>query len=127
MHLSSSFFFFFNDTATTEIYTLSLHDALPIYEDAVSVYHTHEVFERANVGAADRRVVLGPEVERQHLVPRLVAHAAHTRRQPIHAQVVENDELAVPRELAVHVDAVHAGAEGALHGVQAVVEPLVAE
>src|SRR2546430_7640988 len=26
------FFFFFNDTATTEIYTLSLHDALPIYQ-----------------------------------------------------------------------------------------------
>src|SRR2546429_9617993 len=28
---SISFFFFFNDTATTEIYTLSLHDALPIF------------------------------------------------------------------------------------------------
>src|SRR2546430_12408711 len=28
--LTSGFFFFFNDTATTEIYTLSLHDALPI-------------------------------------------------------------------------------------------------
>src|SRR2546430_12348400 len=28
--LSIRFFFFFNDTATTEIYTLSLHDALPI-------------------------------------------------------------------------------------------------
>src|SRR3712207_7111039 len=27
-------FFFFNDTATTEIYTLSLHDALPIYPEA---------------------------------------------------------------------------------------------
>src|SRR3712207_8548098 len=27
------FVFFFNDTATTEIYTLSLHDALPISED----------------------------------------------------------------------------------------------
>src|SRR5690348_13991140 len=27
---STSSFFFFNDTATTEIYTLSLHDALPI-------------------------------------------------------------------------------------------------
>src|SRR3712207_7463797 len=26
-------FFFFNDTATTEIYTLSLHDALPICDD----------------------------------------------------------------------------------------------
>src|SRR5476651_2834451 len=41
-----SFFFFFNDTATTEIYTLSLHDALPIshnydwichFQDGVSV------------------------------------------------------------------------------------------
>src|SRR5256885_16356246 len=28
--VSFCFFFFFNDTATTEIYTLSLHDALPI-------------------------------------------------------------------------------------------------
>src|SRR5437773_7627733 len=28
---SCSIFFFFNDTATTEIYTLSLHDALPIW------------------------------------------------------------------------------------------------
>src|SRR5688572_32104936 len=33
MYLACSLvrFFFFNDTATTEIYTLSLHDALPIY------------------------------------------------------------------------------------------------
>src|SRR5256885_9128672 len=29
-YLPVVFFFFFNDTATTEIYTLSLHDALPI-------------------------------------------------------------------------------------------------
>src|SRR3982751_7114986 len=29
--ISVSCFFFFNDTATTEIYTLSLHDALPIF------------------------------------------------------------------------------------------------
>src|ERR1041385_9268670 len=29
--VSGRYFFFFNDTATTEIYTLSLHDALPIY------------------------------------------------------------------------------------------------
>src|SRR2546429_9921512 len=29
-------FFFFNDTATTEIYTLSLHDALPILASAAS-------------------------------------------------------------------------------------------
>src|SRR2546426_10545525 len=30
-HSLSFIFFFFNDTATTEIYTLSLHDALPIF------------------------------------------------------------------------------------------------
>src|SRR2546422_8417748 len=35
---SGLFLFFFNDTATTEIYTLSLHDALPIY-------HRHGNFE----------------------------------------------------------------------------------
>src|SRR2546425_3902225 len=38
------FFFFFNDTATTEIYTLSLHDALPISRRA---RHLADVRERA--------------------------------------------------------------------------------
>src|SRR5437667_1755313 len=33
------FFFFFNDTATTEIYTLSLHDALPICDLLEDVVH----------------------------------------------------------------------------------------
>src|SRR3712207_9410427 len=33
-HVCIICFFFFNDTATTEIYTLSLHDALPIYRAA---------------------------------------------------------------------------------------------
>src|SRR5687768_18008169 len=41
--------FFFNDTATTEIYTLSLHDALPIYRrlSDAGVPHTLEVLDRA--------------------------------------------------------------------------------
>src|SRR2546430_17743607 len=34
-------FFFFNDTATTEIYTLSLHDALPISRQAVRLQGLH--------------------------------------------------------------------------------------
>src|SRR2546421_9399628 len=38
-------FFFFNDTATTEIYTLSLHDALPI-----SRAHHHRTARRAGAG-----------------------------------------------------------------------------
>src|SRR3712207_8946276 len=40
-------FFFFNDTATTEIYTLSLHDALPIFCHCVS---RSEIVEAIGVG-----------------------------------------------------------------------------
>src|SRR6476660_10071150 len=39
---SINFFFFFNDTATTEIYTLSLHDALPISEAAAPAVRSAE-------------------------------------------------------------------------------------
>src|SRR2546427_7602105 len=49
------FFFFFNDTATTEIYTLSLHDALPIYR---ARQHVPRVHEDARV-PGHRRVVHG--------------------------------------------------------------------
>src|SRR5574342_1409960 len=38
------FFFFFNDTATTEIYTLSLHDALPILKIAVRCFAVYSQF-----------------------------------------------------------------------------------
>src|SRR5258708_22367880 len=47
-----SFFFFFNDTATTEIYTLSLHDALPIYIHFQPKY----VFAAIDAGCAAVRV-----------------------------------------------------------------------
>src|SRR3712207_8766216 len=56
-------FFFFNDTATTEIYTLSLHDALPIstvHEDRANVSTSQaqdELRQRglARTGGADKR------------------------------------------------------------------------
>src|SRR6266568_8901976 len=38
-----SIFFFFNDTATTEIYTLSLHDALPISPPSISPSRSSQV------------------------------------------------------------------------------------
>src|SRR5438876_8392674 len=47
-------FFFFNDTATTEIYTLSLHDALPISRPRAQAHHLHE-FERRRPRVAPRR------------------------------------------------------------------------
>src|SRR2546422_4381487 len=47
--LSLSFLFFFNDTATTEIYTLSLHDALPIFESGPGVKEERVVLHRVEI------------------------------------------------------------------------------
>src|SRR5256885_8134654 len=49
------FFFFFNDTATTEIYTLSLHDALPIYQGHQGRYRHHRAARQQEL-----RPVAGP-------------------------------------------------------------------
>src|SRR3712207_8312968 len=43
-HESVEYIFFFNDTATTEIYTLSLHDALPIFSRCRSATRSREGF-----------------------------------------------------------------------------------
>src|SRR3712207_8519264 len=48
-------FFFFNDTATTEIYTLSLHDALPISADPAGGAGRRLRRDRARERGADRR------------------------------------------------------------------------
>src|SRR2546427_4885656 len=62
--MTFSFFFFFNDTATTEIYTLSLHDALPIYP-------IHRAVERVAVPRLETR-----GVDENELGGRGGAHAA---------------------------------------------------
>src|SRR6267142_5393330 len=63
------FFFFFNDTATTEIYTLSLHDALPIAEiqaDIInSLYSPHGQSADSTVRHATRVVKSLVEFRRQ--------------------------------------------------------------
>src|SRR2546422_6118697 len=66
-------FFFFNDTATTEIYTLSLHDALPILEreqpgDDERVVSELEMTQQREPGRrSQQRVALPPAVtQSQH-------------------------------------------------------------
>src|SRR5438445_4768716 len=44
--------FFFNDTATTEIYTLSLHDALPIFEGAAPLHAARRAADVAAMAVA---------------------------------------------------------------------------
>src|SRR3989449_7525348 len=54
-NVTLSFFFFFNDTATTEIYTLSLHDALPIclpiLSSARAFFYNKDLFAKAGIAA----------------------------------------------------------------------------
>src|SRR3712207_6966261 len=68
-------FFFFNDTATTEIYTLSLHDALPIYHPA----------RRAHRAAGDRPLRAG-RVGRGGVAGR---HRPRGRRLRLHGEGLE--------------------------------------
>src|SRR2546422_5976571 len=49
-------FFFFNDTATTEIYTLSLHDALPICSPALRARNGRFSFSAARCSSSSRRL-----------------------------------------------------------------------
>src|SRR5256885_3651114 len=63
-------FFFFNDTATTEIYTLSLHDALPICFLVVLDHHHGVAFRLELV----ERVEQAPVVARVQADGRLVEH-----------------------------------------------------
>src|SRR5438034_3119563 len=53
------FSFFFNDTATTDIYTLSLHDALPIY-------HVHRLADLRIGEELPRPVVEGRAAQKRH-------------------------------------------------------------
>src|SRR2546430_9117256 len=60
-HSTKYLFFFFNDTATTEIYTLSLHDALPILRQRAGVVRALtpgevQVCSEAPVDAQEDRV-----------------------------------------------------------------------
>src|SRR2546427_9287866 len=69
------FFFFFNDTATTEIYTLSLHDALPIWSPvdrerrdgrgAVAAGHWRDRESRCRA-RTDRRAPGTPDRSEEH-------------------------------------------------------------
>src|SRR5947209_16534937 len=67
--MSFFYFFFFNDTATTEIYTLSLHDALPIWTGSERIGDVlHVRARRSTVHRAERR-------------PALHVHARHQDRK----------------------------------------------
>src|SRR3989442_5639369 len=108
-----SSFFFFNDTATTEIYTLSLHDALPILDRPEDAEHVRfelapvildrQLFEGTNHAKAGVRKNRSEEhtselQSRPHLVCRLLLEKkkAEHPQQPDHPHACRPHE--VPEE-----------------------------
>src|SRR2546426_4793852 len=79
------FFFFFNDTATTEIYTLSLHDALPILSNDVASRVVERRLRRVVAHAGDLpghefQPIRAPSCREIRGCGRQDGHAARARR-----------------------------------------------
>src|SRR3712207_8412527 len=83
-------FFFFNDTATTEIYTLSLHDALPIYVGAGAAHADLD---------APHFVHLARAVLDRVLDERLEDEVRHERRSEEHTSELQSRQYLVCRLL----------------------------
>src|SRR3712207_9274126 len=91
--------FFFNDTATTEIYTLSLHDALPIcpgavdglaYRDALTGLPTRALLDRdldAALSRARSEEHTSELQSRQYLVCRLLLEKKKSISKPASSRV----------------------------------------
>src|SRR2546426_5740275 len=105
VHTCMSIFFFFNDTATTEIYTLSLHDALPIY-DALDPMLAHFTLgtARQNQGILDGDADLIIEAIRHpqlQLLARQLA-AVHALVEGVEVVVAALQHGAQPADQLVH-------------------------
>src|SRR3712207_7710030 len=81
-------FFFFNDTATTEIYTLSLHDALPISRSALAQPDGRQPRDRGGAQGPRR----GPLRPRE-------GEEAHPRRSEEHTSELQSRQYLVCRLL----------------------------
>src|SRR2546430_15955489 len=102
----ASLIFFFNDTATTEIYTLSLHDALPIYHGQPEI----EILAKPLLAHRALEIAVGGRHDAD--VDSALAHAAHTshgvlfdhpQQLPLHREVhvadlVRSEERRVGKE-----------------------------
>src|SRR3712207_8923365 len=88
--------FFFNDTATTEIYTLSLHDALPIYLGRPKGWDTKYSLLPVSRTLSD---ILSPFNTRVFFSPDCVGKEAENRRSEEHTSELQSRQYLVCRLL----------------------------
>src|SRR3989441_10192103 len=99
-HPFLSYFFFFNDTATTEIYTLSLHDALPIWPGARA--------DRDYEAVALQRLRREPNHPQVLFELAVQVDRAAPRRQHAHGEVCRlGEHPGVPVGNGAHIEAGH--------------------
>src|SRR5437773_5901015 len=99
-------FFFFNDTATTEIYTLSLHDALPILRGRMHVEarDVADLFDQQRVGRQLERLAAmrrseehTSELQSHHdLVCRLLLEKKKNKKKSIYITTLTQKKLYRP-------------------------------
>src|SRR2546427_6362574 len=94
--MQSFVFFFFNDTATTEIYTLSLHDALPISGDAYRPDQLPAAYLRRRPPLRLARPRLQVPVAGE---PDALAHLAGVRAPPLRESMREGPVLVINRKM----------------------------
>ena len=101
-------FFFFNDTATTEIYTLSLHDALPIFEIAISpsglsllngVFHIGQRLLVGSLLGITGGLVLALLLRFRHLIPEGLENVFTLSRSEEHTSELQSQAYLVCRLL----------------------------
>src|SRR3712207_7134482 len=91
--LSTDYYFFFNDTATTEIYTLSLHDALPISRSS-------SASARRTLAIEVRRGLFLPLFRRNQSIARSASRSAHDHnRSEEHTSELQSRQYLVCRLL----------------------------
>src|SRR3712207_8740664 len=89
--------FFFNDTAPTEIYTLSLHDALPIYHQLTCIYNAH-------IHTRPDRVV---QEYRVHGFTHMIVATKRERRSEEHTSELQSRQYLVCRLLLEKKHTIH--------------------
>src|SRR5258707_2247113 len=89
--MSLILFFFFNDTATTEIYTLSLHDALPIWmRDKTGQWRVLESTASAvrnKNGEVEKLIIVNRDVSERRLLEKQFLDRKSTRLNSSHANI----------------------------------------
>src|SRR3712207_8596667 len=103
--------FFFNDTATTEIYTLSLHDALPILFGQIST--NHSLSDLFAMGASPQSALAiatlpyATEAKQEETLYQLLSGALKTLRSEEHTSELQSRQYLVCRLLLEKKKIIH--------------------